>query len=138
MPLGEFAADGRMLLLGEIAELGWGLLLGRLLVVNFTTLLQVSPPARHRAPGLLQCRDPSSSASAVGVKLCGMRGGCSASLGLQISHGAPAPQSHASARLLNILNGRSGWFSHTQPVSSQLAQGMALDIVYCHDGWESG
>jgi hypothetical protein len=49
----------------------------------------------------------------------------SASHGLQSSQGAPAPQSQASNRLLNILKGRSGWFSQTQPVLSQVSHAMA-------------
>ena len=39
---------------------------------------------------------------------------------LRTGHGTPAPpHSQASARLLNILNGRSGCVSQTQPVRSQ-------------------
>jgi hypothetical protein len=43
---------------------------------------------------------------------------------LHASHGMPAPpQFHASSRSRNISNGRSEWFSQTQPVLSQTGQG---------------
>jgi hypothetical protein len=42
---------------------------------------------------------------------------------LQSAHGAPAPQSHASVRLLKPRHGRSGWFSQIHPVSPQHPHG---------------
>jgi hypothetical protein len=66
-----------------------------------------------------------------------MSGGWSASHGLQSSQGAPAPQSQASNRLLNILKGRSGWFSQTQPVLSQVTHVIAPapgDMTQCGGG----
>jgi hypothetical protein len=48
--------------------------------------------------------------------------------GLQYSHGIPAPQSQASARWLSPRQGRSGWFSQTQPVSSQTSHRIAIDM----------
>ena len=40
------------------------------------------------------------------------------------THGAPAPQSQASARLLRPPHGLSRWFSQHHPVPSQLSQRM--------------
>jgi hypothetical protein len=45
---------------------------------------------------------------------------------MQRSHGAPTPQSQASNRLLKPFHGRSGWVSHTQPVSSHVGHFISL------------
>jgi hypothetical protein len=43
--------------------------------------------------------------------------------GLHSSHGIPAPQLQTSARMLPPqFAGRSGWFSQTQPLLSQIEQ----------------
>ena len=49
--------------------------------------------------------------------------------GLQCSQGMPAPHSHPSAPGLGPRHGRSGWFSHTQPVPSQTLHRMTGQSV---------
>jgi hypothetical protein len=53
----------------------------------------------------------------------------SSGAGAQISHGIPAPQAQASARALKSAYGRWGWFSQTQPVSSQTGHFLVADII---------
>jgi hypothetical protein len=72
-----------------------------------------------------QCRQPSLS-TAIFIPVRDMSGGSDV---LHTAHGAPAPQSQASARLLKPRHGRSGWFSQTHPVSAQRAHG-----VICRPG----
>jgi hypothetical protein len=63
------------------------------------------------------------SLSNCATKSAGMRGRSPGAGLLQIGQGIPAPQLHTSHRLLPPQSeGRLGWFSHTQPVSSQVWQ----------------
>jgi hypothetical protein len=72
----------------------------------------------HKTP---QCRQPSLSTST--RKPSGMRGTSPSPAALQAGQGAPAPP-QLQAR--GPSQGRSGWFSQTQPRSSQLTHVVAV------------
>jgi hypothetical protein len=73
-------------------------------------------------PAMCQCGLRASAMASVIPVLAG--GSSMPPQGLQNSQGMPAPQPHASARLLSPCQGRFGWFSHTQPVVSQFKRAM--------------
>jgi hypothetical protein len=75
-----------------------------------------------------QCRGPflSSVTRAIGESI-----GSSMPPPALHSHSMPASQSHVSARWLVPRHGRAGWFSQTQPVSSQTKHAITDKISRC-------
>src|SRR6185437_10242778 len=71
----------------------------------------------------------SSACTSISVMTFDTSGGLTSSGVLQMGHGAPAPQSQASSRLLSGPQGRNGCFSQTQPVPSHRPQ-PALVILH--------
>jgi hypothetical protein len=92
--------------------------------------------SRVVSPGLIQseflkpahqCLDPSLSKATVITPETS--GGLSSTGWLHHSHGAPAPHSQPFGISDGFAQGRSGWFSQTQPVPAQILQSEKRSII---------